>query len=93
MNSGQNFNSANNKKAPSLLFVSLSTTTSGLNLDMAVRKGVCLSGYACVINDGYFSHDRRKAALDRLISKYKNVKFLVGGLSADEKNKALKKTN
>jgi hypothetical protein len=62
-------------------------------LDMAVRKGVCLSGYACVISDGYFSHDRRKAALDRLISKYKNVKFLVGGLSADEKNKALKKTN
>lgn len=58
---------------------------------MARKSGVCTSGYVCVISDGYVSDEGRKAEIDRLIKKFKNLTFLVDGMPVEDKVRRLKK--
>jgi hypothetical protein len=58
-------------------------------LQLALERGVCKSGYVCVISDGYFSHDGWKKEFDDMSNKYNRIRFLVGGMPVKEKLKFL----
>ncbi len=54
-------------------------------MEMAVKQGVCTSGYICIISDGYVSHSGRRKVFDALMKKHKSITFLIDGMSAEEK--------
>ena len=56
-------------------------------LELAYDEKVCENAYLCIISDGYASDNAMKRVLDSIRDEFKNLHFLIDGMSLDEKKR------
>jgi hypothetical protein len=80
------FSTRYNKKVPKRInYLIEKAKEEAKTLTAAIKAGVLVSGYICIISDDLVSNKKAIEKIEKLEKQYKKVKFLYGGMRLDYK--------